>query len=92
MDPKTQLWKEIGTPTIDPQMYCSMVGSLIYLTNTRSNICYAVSCVSKYMNKPEQVHFITTERILSYLARTSDYGLFLLAKKDQELVTYADAG
>jgi hypothetical protein len=31
---------------IDPTMYIQLIGSLMYLVNTRPNICYAVSAPS----------------------------------------------
>jgi hypothetical protein len=91
MDPKTQLQKNMGSPSVDPQLYRSLVGSLIYLTNTRSDICYAVSCVSRYMDQPEEIHLAAAKRILRYLSGTSNYGLFLLADSNNTLATFADA-
>jgi hypothetical protein len=81
----------MGTPCVNPQLYRSLVGSLIYLTNTRSDICYAMSSVSRYMDRPEQAHFAAAKRILRYLAGTCDYGLFLPPENSQQLTTYADA-
>jgi hypothetical protein len=46
MDPNLKLQKNTGTPKVDPLEYMSIVGSLIYLTNIRPDICFAVSCVS----------------------------------------------
>ena len=91
MDPKTKLQKNMGSPCVDPQLYRSLVGSLIYLTNTRSDICYAVSCVSRYMDQPEEIHFAAAKRILRYLSGTLHYSLFLLADNDTTLSTFVDA-
>jgi hypothetical protein len=35
-----------GLPLIDPSLYHNIVGSLIYLTTTRSDIAYAIHVVS----------------------------------------------
>jgi hypothetical protein len=32
---------------IDPHIYKQLIGSLMYLVNTRSDICYAVSVLSR---------------------------------------------
>ena len=91
MDPKAQLQKNMGSPSVGSQLYRSLVGSLIYLTNIRSDICYAMSCVSRYMDKPEEIHLAAAKRIFRSLSGTSDYGLFLLADNNNTLNTFADA-
>jgi hypothetical protein len=37
---------------IDPTMYCQLIGSLMYLVNTRLNICFVVSTLNQYMCEP----------------------------------------
>jgi hypothetical protein len=66
MDPKLQLQHYTGSSRADPLTYRSLVGSLIYLTNTRPDICFAVSCVEKYMDSPEQIYFQAAKKILQY--------------------------
>jgi hypothetical protein len=39
---------------IDPQL----IGSLMYLVNTRLDICYAVNVLSQFMSQPRQTHWI----------------------------------
>ena len=56
MDPGLQLQKDMQSPSFDLQLYRSLVGSLIYLTNTRPDICYAVSYLSRYMDLPQDKH------------------------------------
>jgi hypothetical protein len=90
MDPKLQLQRYTGSSRADPLTYRSLVGSLIYLTNTRPDICFAVSCVAKYMDSPEQIHFQAAKKILRYLSGTQDFGLFLPAHNDPVYHTYTD--
>ena len=47
-----KLSKYDGKDKVDASMYRNLVGSLIYLTNTRPDIVHAVSIVSKFMNEP----------------------------------------
>ena len=37
---------------IDPTLYKQLIGSLMYLVNTRPDICYAVSAFSQFMSQP----------------------------------------
>jgi hypothetical protein len=41
---------------IDPHLYRQLIGSLMYLVNTRTDICYAVSVLSQFMSHPRQTH------------------------------------
>lgn len=50
--------------------YRSLVGSLIYLTNTRSNIVYTVNFIFRFMHEPSKNHYIAAKRILHYFQKT----------------------
>ena len=51
-----------------------MIGALMYLTNTRPDICFAVT-LSQSLTDPRQVHLVVAKHILRYLKGTFDYGL-----------------
>jgi len=91
IDPKIHLQKEMGTGQADPELYRSLVGSLIYLTHTRPDLSYAVSCVSRYMQAPENAHYQAAKKILRYLRGTMDYGLFFPSNNEGTFHTYANA-
>ena len=55
-DPKVQLSKHMETATTNLETYRSIVGSLIYLMNTRPDISFAVGNVSRYMENSEIAH------------------------------------
>jgi hypothetical protein len=38
----------IDSGEIDPHLYRQLIGSLMYLVNTRPNICYAVNVLSTF--------------------------------------------
>ena len=52
-----------------------MIGSLMYLMNTRPNIFFAVNTLSQFLTDPINVHLIAAKHILRYLRGTVDYGL-----------------
>ena len=56
-----------GVPLLDPTLYCTIVGSLVYLTITRPNIAYVVHLVSKFVASPTIIHWATVLRILWYI-------------------------
>ncbi|GKD06824.1 ribonuclease H-like domain-containing protein [Tanacetum coccineum] len=47
--------------------YKKVVGKLIYLSITRSDISYVVHCLSQHMHAPLQSHFTVALKVLRYL-------------------------
>lgn len=63
-------------------MYPSLVGSLIYLTNTRPDIIYPVSLISRFMQDPSKLHFAATKIILGYLQCMRQIGIKYVEGKE----------
>jgi hypothetical protein len=76
---------------IDPHLYKQLIGSLMYLVNTRPEICYAVSIFSQFMSQLRQTHWIAGKHVLRYLQGTVDYGLRYASGVDMILHGYTDA-
>ena len=71
-------WKQIHASEgklVDPTIYRQLIGSLMYLVNTRPDLCFAVNTLSQFMVEPRSVHWTAAKHILRYLAGTVDYGL-----------------
>ena len=60
---------------IDLTMYRQLIGSLMYLTNTRPYICFAVNALSQFMCEPRQIHWIAAKHVLRYLRGFVGYEL-----------------
>lgn len=76
------------------ELYRKVIGSLLYIsTNTRPDICAAVSILSRKVSKPNQNDWNEVKRILKYLKGTINYKLAIGNKffEDTELIGYADA-
>ena len=52
-----------------------MISFLMYIMNTRPDICFDVNTLSQFLTDLRHVHLIATNHILSYLKGTVDYGL-----------------
>ncbi|XP_050908831.1 uncharacterized mitochondrial protein AtMg00810-like [Lathyrus oleraceus] len=64
MECGSKLSKHENKEIVDPTLYKSLVGSLRYLTSTRSDILYDVGVVSRYMEAPTTTHFKVVKGIL----------------------------
>ena len=80
-----------GAEKVDARNYRSLVGSLIYLTNTRPDIVQPISLISRFMNEPSKIHLIATKRILHYLNGTKKLDIKCVKEKDNKLVGYTDS-
>eukprot|EP00253_Pinus_taeda_P017447 PITA_17447 len=59
-----KLSKEVYGSNVNPTLYNSMVGNLMYLTTTRLHIMYALSLVSRFRETPKETRRQATKRIL----------------------------
>jgi hypothetical protein len=56
MEQHLKLLKFEGGGIVDNTIYRQLIGSLIYMTNTRPDISYAVSILSCFMQQPRDNH------------------------------------
>ena len=72
-------------------VYQQLVGSLMYLVNTRPDIFFAVSTLGQFMCESRQMHLVSTKHVLRYLRGTVGYGLRYTSSSDLTLVSYSDS-
>ena len=58
------------SPKVDATLYRQLVGSLLYLTNSHSDISFTVGLVAQYMQDPHERHWKASKRILQYIRGT----------------------
>ena len=75
----------------NPSLYKHLVGSLVYLTVTHSDISYVVHQVSQYPSAPRSTHYAAVLRILRYLKDTFFHGLFYSAQSPLVFRAFSDA-
>jgi hypothetical protein len=68
-----------------------MIGSLMYLTNTRPDICFVVNTLSQYLVEPRRLHLVAAKHVMRYLKGTLDYGLCYTRDCDFRLYGYIDS-
>ena len=61
---------------VDAILYCQLIGSLMYLVNTRPDLSFAVNTLSQFMVEPQRGNSTTAKHVLRYIAGTVDYGLY----------------
>ena len=71
--------------------YKQIIGSLMYLKNTRANICFAVNTLNQYLVQPRWVPLIAAKNVMRYLKGTIDFGLYYDGSHEYRLYGYTDA-
>nr|GEV91211.1 hypothetical protein [Tanacetum cinerariifolium] len=90
MDIKYKLdLEQIGTP-VDATKYRSMIGALMYLTSSKSNIVHATCVCARYQAHPTENHLKEVKRIFRYLRGILNMGLWY-TKDGFELTGFLDA-
>eukprot|EP00253_Pinus_taeda_P015738 PITA_15738 len=87
-------WKKLhasDSELVDPTLYRQLIGFLMYLVNTRPDICFAVNTMSQFMCEPRKVHWVAVKHILRYLQGTVDYGLDYRQGDGVRLAGYTDS-
>jgi hypothetical protein len=60
----------------DEKSYRELVGSLVYaMTCTRPDLCWIVTMLSQFLNRPNKKHWIASEHVLRYIKGTLNYEL-----------------
>jgi hypothetical protein len=75
---------------VDATVYRQLVGSLMYLVNTRPNIFYVVNQLIQAMVKPTKLFRKAGKHVLRYLKGTSEYGLWYRQTDEVKLHCFTD--
>ena len=97
--------KSIGTPMgtngnldsdasgnmVDQKLYQPMIGSLLYVTTSRSDVMFSVCMCARFQASPIESHLKATKRILRYLKYTQNIGLWYPKGARFELIGYSNS-
>ncbi|GKB37409.1 ribonuclease H-like domain-containing protein [Tanacetum coccineum] len=69
--------------------YQKLIGKLIYLTTTRTDIAYIVSCLSQFMHCPLKSHLKIALKIIRYLKSSPGKGINVIKQSASSIVLKA---
>ena len=75
LDTNIRLKRDEESLLANPRPYCSLVGSLLYLTITIPDIAFAIGLVSRFMQEPRKPHLEAAKKIHKYVKTTLGMGL-----------------
>ena len=76
---------------VDVTLYRSMIGCLLYLTANHPDIAFSVGVCSRFQSNPKVSHLNAVKRIIKYVSRTCDYGLFYSKESNLSLAGFSDS-
>jgi hypothetical protein len=91
METKLKLLVDTSSKLVDAMLYRQIIGSLMYLTNTRPDICFAVNTLIQYLVEPRRFHLVAAKHVMRYLKGTLDFGLCYTGDRDFRLIGYTDS-
>jgi hypothetical protein len=76
---------------VDQREYRSMIGSLLYLTVTRSDIQFFMCLCAHFQAFSHSSHQMTVQQISRYLKHTHEFGIWYSISSSLDLVGFSDA-
>ena len=92
--PMVTSWKKLHASEgelVDPTLYRQLIGLLMYLANSRPDMCFAVNTLSQFMVDPRRVHWVSAKHVLRYLACTVDYGMDYRRSHGVRFIAFTDS-
>lgn len=86
-----KITKDLEGVDVDPTMNRSIIGSLLYLTASGSDIAFSVVSCARYQAFPKVSHVKAAKRIIMYIHRTLDFSLCYPFDTTSEIVLYSNA-
>nr|GFC55042.1 uncharacterized mitochondrial protein AtMg00810-like [Tanacetum cinerariifolium] len=88
---KSKLDKDKEGKAVDPSHYHGMIGTLLYLTASRTDLQFAICMCAWYQAWPTEKHVHAVKRIFRYLRGIVNRGLWYPKDSSVALTAFADA-
>ncbi|GJZ17857.1 retrovirus-related pol polyprotein from transposon TNT 1-94 [Tanacetum coccineum] len=87
----TKLTKDEDCELVDSTKYRGMIGSLLYLTASRSDIMFSVCLCARFQKTPKTSYLEAVKRIFRYIKGTTHLGLWYPKGTGIKTIVYADS-
>jgi hypothetical protein len=77
--------------SVDQKVFCSMIGSLLYLCASRPDVMLSVCMCARFQANPKECHLMAVKRIFRYLVHTPNLGLWYPKGSTFDLLGYYDS-
>jgi hypothetical protein len=67
MSTSVKISSDLTGKSVDPSLYRSMIGSLLYLTASRPDIAFSVGVCARFQANPKESHLTAVKRIIRYV-------------------------
>ncbi|GJU02338.1 hypothetical protein Tco_1112676 [Tanacetum coccineum] len=91
MSTEIKLTKDEEADSVDSSKYRGMIGSLLYLTVSRTDIMFSVCLCARFQENPKTTHLEAVKRIFRYVRGTTHLGLWYPKGTRVETIVYADS-
>ena len=90
MSSSIKLSSDLVGVEVDPTLYRSIIGSLLYLIASRPDITFSVGVCARFQAAPKESHMIATKRIIWYVNGTYNYGIWNSRDSNDCLARYSN--
>ena len=91
MAANAKLTSDPSGESLDVTLYRSIIGCLLYLTASWSDIAFSVGVCSRFQYNHKVSHLNAVKRIIKYVGGTCDYGLFYSKESNLSLAGFSDS-
>ncbi|GKE14638.1 hypothetical protein Tco_1422215 [Tanacetum coccineum] len=90
MSSETKLTRDEDRESVDDTKYRGMIGSLLYLMSSRSDIMFSVCLCARFQEVPKTSHLEAIKGIFRYIKGTTHLGLWYPKETGVETIVYAN--
>jgi hypothetical protein len=76
MSTSVKISADLTDKQVDPTLYRSIIGSLLYQTVSRPDIAFSVKFCARFQANPKESHLTTVKHIIRYVNTTVHYGIY----------------
>jgi hypothetical protein len=76
MSTSVKISSDLAGKPVDPSVYRSMIGSLLYLTASRPDITFSVGVCARFQANPKESHLTTVKHVIRYVNGTLLCGIW----------------